>query len=118
MVRHPLPAGAAMMRTDSGVRMPEVSLEWLLNLAFNLTIAAREEYLTAQSDVTGAIEGLRGYNEIAHQVMARALNLYTEMRRCAIRSSCLCICRRPLPDSPVPAAPALWWPNPCSSSTS
>jgi hypothetical protein len=39
------------------------------------------------------------------------------IRRCAIWPSSFCSCWRPLPDSPVPAAPALWWPNPCSSST-
>jgi hypothetical protein len=40
------------------------------------------------------------------------------IRRCAIWPSCFCICSRLLPDSLVPAAPARWWPNPCSSSIS
>jgi hypothetical protein len=48
----------------------------------------------------------------------RPVSRSCRIRRRAISPFCFFIRWRRLPDTPVPAAPAPWWPNPRSSSTS
>jgi hypothetical protein len=54
---------------------PNDRVEWLLNLSFGLTIAAREEYLDAGSYPIAAFNALRCYNELAHQITGQLLKI-------------------------------------------
>jgi len=51
---------------------PGARLEWLLNLAFALTIAAREEYLQVDPEPTRVLEVFRCYNELWHRIASQA----------------------------------------------
>lgn len=62
-------------KAESNSFEPNDRVEWLLNLAFGLTIAAREEYLDADSKPIAAVNALRCYNELAHQITGHLLNI-------------------------------------------
>ena len=57
---------------------PPRQLEWLIHLAFALTIAAREEYARAEADPARAVAALRCYNELTHLIAGQARALSKE----------------------------------------
>ncbi|WP_426107482.1 hypothetical protein [Massilia sp. TSP1-1-2] len=52
----------------------EHAFDFLINLAFDLTISARETYVAGQETVESPV-ALRGLNEINHRVLSRAMSV-------------------------------------------
>ena len=51
----------------------EGRIRWMLDLGYQLTVAARSSYRFEGHD--GSLQGLMGFNEIQHRVFARARDL-------------------------------------------
>ena len=54
---------------------PSDRLEWLIELAFALTVAARDEYHDASKNPAAAVNALGCYNELAHQLTGQVAKI-------------------------------------------